>query len=200
MANSAGTLDYVNDSVIQARQSESIQTALNAATGEISSPISRDILPGVDLDDPNETAWDGELDEFIQTPTADVTAGDSVEVYELDSDNGKMDDRVMAIYGFEAVEGADYVSTILFRGSDGQIFERAQIQGLDETGDTPVDRQSVLQSPILFDTQDNGTIEFVFGEDVAFDTDSGTLDPADVKIKLLGVTVEKRGRRIGNRN
>ena len=58
----------------------------------------------------------------------------------------------------------------------------------------------MLQSPILFDTQDNGTIEFVFGEDVAFDTDSGTLDPADVKIKLLGVTVEKRGRRIGNRN
>jgi len=196
MSNTAGTLDYVNDGVIQARQSESIQTALNAAAGEISTPISRDILPGVDLDDPGTTAWDGTLDAFVQTPTADVTAGDSVEVYQLDSDNGKMDDRVMALYGFEAVAGADFVSTILFRGSDGQIFERAQIEGLDEVGDTPVDRQTVLQSPILFDTQDNGTIEFVFGEDVAF----GTGTPGDLKIKLLGVTVEKRGRRIGNRN
>jgi len=195
MSDKAGTLDYVNDAVIQARQSKSIDEAMAAARGSISNPISRDILPGVDLDDPGVTAWDGELDTFVQTPDVAQDAGDILEVYEIDSDTGKADDRVLAVYGFEVVEGGGFIDVIRFVGSDGQVFERAQVQGLDESGDTPVDRQKVLNSPALWAPQDNGNIEFVFGEDF----DPGTEDD-DIKIKLLGVTVEKRGRRIGNRN
>ena len=190
----AGTLDYVNDSVTSARQSAATEEALNAANGSISNPISRDILPSVDLDNPGETEWSGDVDVFVQTPSDDLDAGDSVAVYEIDSDTGRADDRVLAVYGFEAVEGAELVDTILFRGSDGQVFERAQVQGLDSGGDVQVDRQSILRSPVKFDPQDNGEIEFVFGDGY-----TGADDP-DVKIKLLGVTVEKRGRRIGNRN
>ena len=196
MSDKAGTLDYVNDAVIQARQSKSIDEAMTAARGSISNPISRDILPGVDLDDPGATEWDGELDSFVQTPESDQDAGDILEVYEIDSDTGKADDRVLAVYGFEVVEGGEFIDVVRFVGSDGQVFERAQIQGLDADGDTPVDRQKVLNSPALWAPQDNGNIEFVFGEDFA----PGTEDDGDIKIKLLGVTVEKRGRRIGNRN
>ena len=193
-SDNAGTLDYVNDSVTASRQEAATDEAMRAAQGSISNPISRDILPGVDLDNPGETEWDGEVDLFVQTPDADVDPGDGVQVYEIDSDTGKADDRVLAIYGFEAVEGAELVDTIRFRGSDGQVFERAQVQGLDHDGDVQVDRQSILRSPVKFDPQDNGEIEFVFGE--GYDA----ADDGPVKIKLLGVTVEKRGRRIGNRN
>lgn len=195
MANeTAGTLDYVNDSVTKARQEAATEEALQAAEGSVSSPISRDILPSIDLDDPDETEWSGDVDVFEQTPSDDVDAGDAVTVYEIDSDTGKADDRVFAIYGFEVVEGGEYVDTIQFRGSDGQTFERAQIQGLDSDGDVQVDRQSILRSPVMFDVQDNGEIEFVYGDGYT------ASDDGDVKIKLLGVTVEKRGRRIGNRN
>ena len=90
MSDKAGTLDYVNDAVIQARQSKSIDEAMNAARGSISNPITRDILPGVDLDDPGTTEWDGELDSFVQTPESDQNAGDTLEVYEIDSDTSRM--------------------------------------------------------------------------------------------------------------
>ena len=195
MSDKAGTLDYVNDAVIQARQSKSIDEAMNAARGSISNPITRDILPGVDLDDPGTTEWDGELDSFVQTPESDQNAGDTLEVYEIDSDTGKADDRVLAVYGFEVVEGGEFIDVVRFVGSDGQVFERAQVQGLDADGDTPVDRQKVLNSPALWAPQDNGNIEFVFGEDFVVEDED-----YDIKIKLLGVTAEKRGRRIGNRS
>ncbi len=194
MSDKAGTLDYVNDDVTSSRQTQATQAALDAANGSISNPISRDILPGIDLDDFEDTEWDGETDIFLQTPSAAVDAGDTVQVYEIDSDTGKQDDRVLAIYGFEAVAGGEYIDLILFRGSDGQIFERAQVQGLDESGDVQVDRQSILRSPVKFDPQDNGEIEFLYGE--GYDPE----EDGPVQIKLLGVTVEKRGRRIGNRN
>lgn len=194
-SNTAGTLDYVNDSVVQARQEAATDEALKAARGSISNPIARDILPSVDLDDPGTTDWTGDVDVFNQTPGSDVTAGDTLEVYEIDSDTGRADDRVIAVYGFEAV-GADVglVDTILFRGSDGQVFERAQIQGLDDSGDVEVENMKVLRSPVKFDPQDNGSIEFVFGEGAT------ASNIEDLKIKLLGVTVEKRGRQIGNRS
>ena len=194
-SNTAGTLDYVNDSVVRARQEAATDEALQAASGAISSPIARDILPSVDLDDPGNTEWSGDVDVFDQTPSADVAAGDALEVYEIDSDTGRADDRVIAVYGFEAV-GADVglVDTVQFRGSDGQVFERAQIQGLDDTSDTEVENMTVLRSPVKFDPQDNGSIEFVFGEGAT------AADVGDLKIKLLGVTVEKRGRQIGNRS
>ena len=195
MSDKAGTLDYVNDAVIQARQSKSVDEAMAAARGSISNPISRDILPGVDLDDPGYTEWDGELDSFVQTPESDQNAGDTLEVYEIDSDTGKADDRVLAVYGFEVVEGGEFIDVVRFVGSDGQVFERAQVQGLDADGDTPVDRQKVLNSPALWAPQDNGNIEFVFGDDFVVEDED-----YDIKIKLLGVTAEKRGRRIGNRS
>lgn len=194
MVNTAGTLDYINDSIVSNRQAEATDVALSQATGEISNPIARDILPSVDLDDLGQTDWPGDVDEFIQTPASSTTAGEGVPVYEIDSDNGRQDDRVLAIYGFEAVAGADNVTSILFRGSDGQVFERTQLQGLNSDGDVPVDRQTVLRSPVLFDTQDNGEIEFVF------DGDASSEGNGPVEIVLLGVSVEKRGRTIGNRS
>lgn len=193
-SDTAGTLDYVNDSETANRQAAATSEAMNAATGSISNPISRDILPSVDLDDPGETAWSGDVDVFVQTPASDLSAGESVTAYEVDSDTGRADDRVIAVYGFEVESGGSLVDVIRFRGSDGQVFERAQVQGLDSQGDVQVDRQSILRSPVLFRPQDNGSIDFVFGEGY-----TGAEDDA-VKIKLLGVTVEKRGRKIGNRS
>lgn len=193
-SDTAGTLDYVNDTETANRQAAATSEAMNAATGAISNPISRDILPSVDLDDPGETAWSGDVDVFVQTPGSDLSAGDSVTAYEIDSDTGRADDRVIAVYGFEVESGGSLVDVIRFRGSDGQVFERAQVQGLDSQGDVQVDRQSILRSPVLFRPQDNGSIDFVFGEGY-----TGAEDDA-VKIKLLGVTVEKRGRKIGNRS
>ena len=193
-SDTAGTLDYVNDTETANRQAAATSEAMNAATGAISNPISRDILPSVDLDDPGETGWSGDVDVFVQTPGSDLSAGESVTAYEIDSDTGRADDRVIAVYGFEVESGGSLVDVIRFRGSDGQVFERAQVQGLDSQGDVQVDRQSILRSPVLFRPQDNGSIDFVFGEGY-----TGAEDDA-VKIKLLGVTVEKRGRKIGNRS
>jgi len=115
-------------------------------------------------------------------------------VYVVDSDTGKADDRTIAIYGFEAVQGLEYVEAVNFVASDGQTFERAQITGLDETGDTQVDRQKTLRSPISFGAQENGSIEIVLNEKY----DAAT-DPGDIELKLLGVTAEKLGRRVGSR-
>jgi hypothetical protein len=193
-SDTAGTLDYVNDSETANRQAAATSEAMSAAMGSISNPISRDILPSVDLDDPGETAWSGDVDVFVQTPGSDLNAGESVTAYEIDSDTGRADDRVIAVYGFEVESGGSLVDVIRFRGSDGQVFERAQVQGLDSQGDVQVDRQSILRSPVLFRPQDNGSIDFVFGDGY-----TGAEDDA-VKIKLLGVTVEKRGRKIGNRS
>lgn len=193
-SDTAGTLDYVNDSETASRQAAATSEAMSAAMGSISNPISRDILPSVDLDNPGETAWSGDVDVFVQTPSSDLNAGESVTAYEVDSDTGRADDRVIAVYGFEVESGGSLVDVIRFRGSDGQVFERAQVQGLDSQGDVQVDRQSILRSPVLFRPQDNGSIDFVFGEGY-----TGAEDDA-VKIKLLGVTVEKRGRKIGNRS
>ena len=195
-SETAGTFDFVYEGIIEDRQNASTQEAIRAARGSISNPISRDILPDIDFDTTGDTTFTGDEPMFVQTPADTVDAGDSVIAYEIDSDTGKMDDRVLAIYGFEVVEGGDFVDVVQFRGSDGQVFERAHIQGLEESGDTAVDRQAVLRSPVLFRPQDNGEIEFVFGDG----WDATDNEDDEIRIKLLGVTVEKRGRRIGNRS
>lgn len=187
----AGTADYMYSGVIENREAEAIQAAENSARqGGIANPIVRDILPDVDLNSTGDTDFTGSEVAFIQTPSSD-DPGDVV-AYEIDSDTGKMDDRVMAIYGFEVVSGGEYVDVIRFRGSDGQVFERAHVQGLDSTGDQPIDRQMVLRSPVLFEAQDNGEIEFEIPSYTASSDDP-------VEIKLLGVTAEKLGRTLGTR-
>jgi hypothetical protein len=187
----AGTLDYVTSQLIANRQNAAEDAALSAAQGDISSPLARDIIPEFDFNDTGATAFDGSQKEFVQTPS-DSTG--EVDVYEIDSDTGKADERVYAIYGFQADAGAEFVDVVQFRDSSGRVFERAQVQGLDETGDQPVDRQVVLDEPVLFEPQDNGTITFVVND--AFDP-SGT---DAIKLKLLGITVEKEGRTIANRS
>lgn len=187
----AGTADYMYSGVIENREAEAIQAAENSARqGGIANPIVRDILPDVDLNSTGDTDFTGSEVAFIQTPSSD-DPGDVV-AYEIDSDTGKMDDRVMAIYGFEVVSGGEFVDVIRFRGSDGQVFERAHVQGLDSTGDQPIDRQMVLRSPVLFEAQDNGEIEFEIPSYTASSDDP-------VEIKLLGVTAEKLGRTLGTR-
>ena len=187
----AGVNDYVYPGMIEVREEDSISEAMASAQGDISNPIARDILPNLDLDEGDEeSAWDGEQPYWIQFSGA--TDAGEYTVYEIDSDTGRAERRVIAIYGFEVVEGGEFVNVVRFRGSDDQVFERAQVQGLDETGDNPVDRQSTLRSPVLFDVQDNGSIAFEVEE----------LEEAEdeVRIKLLGVTVEKQGRRVGSRS
>lgn len=189
----AGTNDFVYPGMIEVRENDSIDTAMNAARGEITNPIARDILPDLDFDAGDAAdAPDPVPESFLQLTGADgdTDAGTS-EVYEIDSDTGKAERRVIAIYGFEAVENADLVDRIRFLGSDGQVFERAHVEGLDAGGENPVDRQKTLNSPILFDVQDNGSVEFVHKE---------ITDGEEVRIKLLGVTVEKQGRRVGSRS
>ncbi len=185
----AGTNDYVYPGMIEVRENDSIEVAMNAARGEITNPIARDILPDLDFDPgDSDDAPDPVPESFLQLEGTD---GGTEEVYEIDSDTGKAERRVFAIYGFEAVENAHLVNRIRFLGSDGQVFERAHIEGLDEDGENPVDRQKTLNSPILFDVQDNGTIEFVVDDEADVD---------DIRIKLLGKTVEKQGRRVGSRS
>lgn len=187
----AGTADYMYSGVIENREAEAIQAAEDSARqGGIANPIVRDILPDVDLNSTGDTDFTGSEVAFVQTPSSD-DPGD-VTAYEIDSDTGKMDDRVMAIYGFEVVSGGEFVDVIRFRGSDGQVFERAHVQGLDSTGDQPIDRQMVLRSPVLFEAQDNGEIEFEIPSYTASSDDP-------VEIKLLGVTAEKLGRTLGTR-
>ena len=189
----AGTNDFVYPGMIEVRENDSIDTAMNAARGEITNPIARDILPDLDFDaGAADDAPDTVPESFLQlTGGTDGTDAGTSEVYEIDSDTGKAERRVIAIYGFEAVENADLVDRIRFLGSDGQVFERAHVEGLDTEGDNPVDRQKTLNSPILFDVQDNGSVEFVH-KDITEDE--------EVRIKLLGVTVEKQGRRVGSRS
>ena len=186
----AGTNDFVYPGMIEVRENDSIDTAMNAARGEITNPIARDILPDLDFDAGDAAEAPDPVPESFLQITGAADPGTS-EVYEIDSDTGKAERRVIAIYGFEAVENADLVDRIRFLGSDGQVFERAHVEGLDTEGDNPVDRQKTLNSPILFDVQDNGSVEFVH-KDITEDE--------EVRIKLLGVTVEKQGRRVGSRS
>lgn len=191
MANTpAGTHDFVYPSMIERLEGASIDKALSEANGEISNPIVRDVIPEIDLDTGADTSWDGEAAGWDVSPDTDGPG--TYEVFEVDSDTGKAERRVTTFYGFEAVEGAEYVEQINFLGSDGQVFERAKVTGLDETGDTAVDRQKTLRSPISFDVQDNGTIELVVNEDYTETDDT-------IKLKFLGVTAEKTGRRVGTR-
>jgi hypothetical protein len=193
--NPAGTHDFVYPGLVEDREVAAVQKARSdAREGNISSPTVRDILPAEDLNSGAESTWSEDENRWVQAPdTADGAAAESgtYEVYEIDSDTGRADDRTLAVYGFEIIEGGQYVDTILFRGSDGQVFERAKVEGLDETGDTQVDRQKVLRSPIGFGAQDNATIEFEVNDYTANDD--------TIRVKLLGVAAEKSGRTLGDR-
>ena len=186
----AGTNDYVYPGLIEQKESAAIDRAEQEARGEITNPIVRDIIPYLDFDAGADTSWSGDADGWDVSPDTDGPG--EYEVYEIDSDTGKADDRTTAIYGFEAVQGLDYVEAVNFVASDGQTFERAQLTGLDETGDTEVDRQKVLRSPISFGAQENGAIELVVNDGYASADDT-------IEMKLLGVTAEKLGRRVGSR-
>jgi len=193
--NPAGTHDFVYPGLVEDREVAAVQKARSdAREGNISNPTVRDILPAEDLNSGAESTWSEDENRWVQAPdTADGATAESgtYEVYEIDSDTGRADDRTLAVYGFEIIEGGQYVDTILFRGSDGQVFERAKVEGLDETGDTQVDRQKVLRSPIGFGAQDNATIEFEVNDYTANDD--------TIRVKLLGVTAEKSGRTLGDR-
>lgn len=193
--NPAGTHDFVYPGLVEDREVAAVQKARSdAREGNISTPTVRDILPAEDLNSGAESTWSEDENRWVQAPdTADGATAESgtYEVYEIDSDTGRADDRTLAVYGFEIIEGGQYVDTILFRGSDGQVFERAKVEGLDETGDTQVDRQKVLRSPIGFGAQDNATIEFEVNDYTANDD--------TIRVKLLGVAAEKSGRTLGDR-
>jgi hypothetical protein len=191
----AGTNDYVYPGLIEQKESAAIDRAEQEARGEITNPIVRDIIPYLDFDAGADTYWDGAADGWLVSPSSDGPG--EYEVYEIDSDTGKADDRTVAIYGFEAVSGLQYVEAVNFVASDGQTFERAQVTGLDESGDTQVDRQKTLRSPISFGAQENGAIEIVVNDDYSSGTGVGDTDI--IELKLLGVTAEKLGRRVGSR-
>jgi len=186
----AGTNDFIYPGLIEAREDAAIEKADMEARGEITNPIVRDIVPYIDFDAGADTSWDGSADGWDVSPDSDGPG--EYEVYEIDSDTGKADERVNVIYGFEAVQGLDYVEAVNFVASDGQTFERAQVTGLDETGDTAVDRQKTLRSPISFGAQENGSIEIVVNDTYVAADDT-------IELKLLGVTAEKLGRRVGSR-
>lgn len=194
--NPAGTHDFVYPGLVEDREVAAVQKArADAKEGNISNPTVRDILPATDLNAGDDTQWTEDDNRWLQTPTSDsvdTEESGTYEIYQIDSDTGRADDRTLAVYGFEVVSGGEYVDTILFRGSDGQVFERAKVEGLDEAGDTMVDRQKVLRSPIGFGAQDNATIEFEVSD---YDADGD----APIRIKLLGVAAEKSGRTLGDR-
>ena len=192
MANNApaGTHDYVYPALIERLESSAIDKAENEARGHINNPIARDIIPELDFEYSEDTTWDGETAGWLQTPEGTGWDAGEFTVYSVDSDTGKAERRVNVIYGFEVIEGGDKLKTVRFRGSDDQVFERAKVEGMSEDADTPVDRQKVLRSPIAFGPQDNGTVSFELADGE---------DGDEVKIKLLGVTVEKQGRRVGSR-
>ena len=187
----AGTNDFVYPGLIEQKEAEAIDEADQEALNEISNPIVRDIIPYLDFDAGADTSWNGEADGWDVSPDSDG-AGE-FEVYEVDSDTGKADERTFAIYGFEIVTGGEFVEAVNFTASDGQTFERAQLTGLDESGDALVDHQKTLRSPISFGAQENGAVNLVVN-------DSYTAAGDTIELKLLGVTAEKTGRRVGTRN
>lgn len=186
----AGTHDYVYPGLIEQKESESVSKADQEAVGEIANPIVRDIIPQIDFDAGADLADDHDLTGFDLSPEDD--GGGDVEVVVIDSDTGNAERRANVIYGFEVIEGGDLVNAVNFNASDGQTFERAQVMGLDETGDAEVDRQKVLRSPVKFGPQENGSIELDVSDEYAAADDT-------IKLKLLGVTAEKTGRRVGTR-
>jgi len=193
MANNApaGTNDFVYPGLIEAREDAAIEKADMEARGDITNPIVRDIVPYLDFQSGADNDWDGATSGWTFTVPVGVAGAGEREAYEIDSDTGKADERVTVIYGFEVISGGSYLDAVNFNASDGQTFERAQVHGLDSSGDTPVDRQKTLRSPIAFGPQENGTIDYVTNDTFP---DAGTIE-----LKLLGVTAEKLGRRVGSR-
>ena len=194
----AGTNDFVYPGLIEQKEQNAIDRADREARGGISNPIVRDIIPYLDFDAGADTNWDGESTGWTVSP--DSSGPGSYEVYEIDSDTGKADERVTAIYGFEVIAGGSFVDAVNFQASDGQTFERAQLSGLDETGDTAVDRQKTLRSPIVFGPQENGAVELVVNGSYGFGNDTAGEPDDPIELKLLGVTAEKTGRRVGTRS
>lgn len=190
-SDEAGTHDYVYPGLIEKKESAAVDAAKSAAKGEIGNPIVRDLIPTTDLDPGANAAWDGDTHGFNTSPDEDGPG--EYEIYEIDSDTGRADERVLAVYGFEMLEGGEFVEAVNFISSDGQTFERAQIPELDEEGDSREETQSVLRSPIKFDPQENGAIEIVVNDEYDEADD-------DIYLKLLAVTAEKEGRSVGTRN
>lgn len=185
-----GTLDHIYPGLVEQKEREAIKEAETRACEVISDPIVRDTHPHLDFDTTgaSEVAWDGSQPYFVQFDGA--TPAGEYEVYEVNSDNGRADERVVVIYGFQAILGGDLVTIARFEGSDDKTFELPNLQGLDVIGDVPTDTQTLLRTPVVFDLQDNGTISFGVEE---LDADD------EVRIKLLAVTAEKEGRRVGTR-
>lgn len=193
----AGTNDYVYPGKIQQLEEAAIEEVDSQAVGEISNPIVRDTIPNLDLDAGADAHWDG--DEAGWEVSPDSAGPGDYEVYVIDSDTGRADERALAIYGFEIIEGGQYVEAVNFTASDGQTFERAQLSGLEESGDTQIDRQKTLRSPISFGPQENGAIELVVNDEYGFGNDTAGEPDTEIVLKLLAVTAEKTGRRVGSR-
>lgn len=194
----AGTNDYVFPGKIKQLEEAAIEKVDQEAVGQISNPIVRDILPYLDFDTGADAYWDGDAYGWEVSPTSDGPG--EYEVYEINSDTGRADERAFAIYGFEIIEGGQFIEGVNFLASDGQTFERAQLSGLDESGDTAVDRQKTLRSPISFGPQENGAIEVVVNDEYGYGNDTADEPDSPVTLKLLGVTAEKQGRRVGTRS
>lgn len=187
----AGTNDYVYPGLIEQKENAALDRANNLAVGEISNPIVRDTIPELDLNAGGDTGWSGDAAGWAVGPSSDGPG--EYEVYEIDSDTGRADDRTLVVYGFEVITGGEFIEAVHFNASDGQTFERAQLSGLDESGDTQIDRQKTLRSPVDFGPQENGTVDLIVN-------DGYTATGDDIELKLLAVTAEKMGRRVGTRN
>jgi len=190
MPEIVGTRDHIYPGLVEEVEDSAAQRAGELASDLPGPIVVRDTHPHLDFDVPStpELAWTGDEPYFIQF-SGQTDAGE-YEVYEVDSDNGRSDDRVTVIYGFQAILGGDLLNTVRFESGDEMTFELVNLQGLDVTGDVPTDTQTLLRSPVEFGLQDNGSISFDIQE-------LGSDD--DLWVKLLSVTAEKTGRRVGVR-
>lgn len=113
--------------------------------------IVRDMHPHLDLESGDDSGWNGDDQEFVQSG---LTADQLNETYVVDED-GRAEGKAIAIYALSNTAVDPLTTTIRFRNVTGGIFEHMQLEDMLVGEDTT----AAMVQPMLFRPGETVTIE-----------------------------------------
>jgi hypothetical protein len=166
--------DTVADMLVAADQSITSKQSVHA----------RPIIPQWDLDAGADSGWNGTDAIWTQNSSGATSAGDEVEVYNLDSDNG-LDGKTAIIFGFRHLGGGsvtDDVSQVAIRNTTGGTIEQYDLSQLDVAAEE--DYRALIENPIRLDLNKSADVVFIAQSD---------LSSNDPELQLMGAVADDEG-------
>jgi hypothetical protein len=147
----------------------------------------RNITPQWDLNAGDDSSWNGTDTIWTQGTSGATSAGDTVEVYQLDNSQD-MDEKTAVIYGIRHLAGGsltDNASQLIFTNTTGGEIERFDLSQLDVAAEE--DYRALIENPIRLRQSGSVNIELVAQSD---------LSSNDPELQLLGAVGEEAGENL----